>query len=197
MAALPDLAVTADLTALGIPTTNTALVGSLLTSVSAAVREAAGVPISLTTSTVTMWTEPSRRIELPARPVVSVDEVLLDGEPVTDYVLRGSSLYRDRPWQRPGAIPSELEVTFTHGYTKVPADIVKLVCTLVGAGIVESADGVGRTRGLSSESIDDYRVSYTRGEDEVVDATELPERTKAALRARFGGSAVTVLGTTS
>lgn len=194
--ALAPLATVADLSALGIDTTNSALVDSLLTSVSAAVRDAAGVPISRTISTVTMWTEASRRIELPARPVHSVTDVTLDGEPVTDYVVRGSSLWRTCLWQAHNAIPGELTLTFDHGLDEVPADIVKMVCTFVAAGLNEVEEGIGEGRGLSSERIDDYQASFTRGDDELVDKTELPERTRRRLRQRFGGASATVLGTT-
>ena len=43
--------------------------------------------------------------------------------------------------------------------------------------------------GVSSERVDDYQISFTRGDDEVVDPTEIPPRTRQMLRDRFGGSA--------
>src|SRR5690606_6300853 len=167
---------------LGVDTSNADLVESLLASVSAAVREAAGVCITLETSTFTIPTEPSRRVDLPVRPVRSVESVTLDGETVTDYLVRGSAIWRDIPWQRTGAIPGELVIEATHGLDEVPADIVKLVCTLVAAGLIEAEEGLGANRGVSGEGVDDYRISFTRGEDEVVDKTELPERTRNMLR---------------
>lgn len=194
--ALEPLAAVSDLSVYNVDTSDIALVERLLESVSAAVRDAAGVPITKTTSTVTMWTESSKRVELPAMPVHSVDEVRLNGELVTGWVLRGVSLYRDIPWQKPWEVPAELQVTFTHGYDPVPADIVKLVCTLVAAGVHENDEGMGETRGVSSERLDDYQVSFTRGEAEVVDKTELPAATRAWLRSRFGGKSAVAVGST-
>src|SRR5690625_6304226 len=95
--ALEPLASVSDLSVYNVDTSDTALVERLLESVSAAVRDAAGVPITKTTSTVTMWTEPSKRVELPALPVQSVDEVRLNGELGTRCVLRGGSLVGDVP----------------------------------------------------------------------------------------------------
>ena len=187
------LATVADLTALGIDTTNTALVGSLLASVSAAVRDAAGVLISRATSTITIEGTREQWLPLPGNPVLSVTGVELDGTTVTDHKLIGGRLWRPRGWQSTYA-PSEVRLTLVHGYDPVPADIVKMVCTFVAAGIHEATEGIGANRGKSSERADDYQISFTRGEDEVVDMTELPQRTKDALRARFSG-AVAVTGT--
>jgi hypothetical protein len=191
---LAPLATSIDLSDLGVDITNTALVTKLLAAVSDAVRDAAGSLITRTTSTVIIPTVPSRRLILPARPVRSVTSVTLDGDDVTDYVLRGSALWRECPWQARGAIPGEVVVEFEHGYDTVPEDVVKLVCSFVAAGLAEATSD-GSTRGVSSETIDDYQVSYTRGADEVVDLTELPDRTKAALRARFGGAGTNVVRT--
>ncbi|GMA26195.1 hypothetical protein GCM10025864_39540 [Luteimicrobium album] len=185
---MDPLATVADLQALGVDTTtNPALVDSLLDSVSSAVRDAAGSLITRTTSTATIWTEASRRLELPVRPVRSVSSVKIDDQDFTSYRLLGSSLWRDCYWHQPGETPSAVTVTFDHGYDEVPADIVNLVCMLVAAGVNEAANGgLASHRGLSSERIDDAQISYATGESEVVDVTELPERTKLALRQRFG-----------
>jgi len=196
---LEPLATVADLAALNIDVSDGGLAESLLTSVSAAIREAAGTPISRTTSTVRFATEASRRIELPARPVVTVGTVLLDGQPLvagTDYVVRDGHLWRlgGRPWHDYGRVPRELEVTFTHGYDPIPPDIVRTVCVYVAAGIAAAADGFEGHRGLQYRSIDDAREGFLSGADEIVDPTELTERTKAALRARFGGGRIGVIG---
>lgn len=184
--ALAPLIAAADLSARGI--TSSAAVEDI-NAASAAIREAAGCAITRETSTVTMPAEVSRRFELPARPVVSVSSVLLDGEAVTDYVLRGSSIWRETSWSAPGAIPSELTVTFTHGWASVPEDIVDLACSLV-AGAEAERDG-GPRRGVAYERIDDYQVGYVQdAKAERVSAFELPERTVAMLRRRFGARSV-------
>jgi len=194
--ALATLAVAADLTARGIPITDEAGVAAFLASASAAVRDAAGAPISQLTSTVVLWTEASQRIELPSGPVTAVASVTLDGVALTattDYVLRGSALWRvDEKWQREGDVPSALEVTFTHGYATVPADIVDLVCALAGAGLAAKASGYTTHAGIQYESIDDYRVGYTTGDEAVGSAMEIPERTRRTLRRRFAPDAIVV-----
>jgi len=191
--ALAPLASAADLTDRGI--TVTAGVTAQLAAASAAVRDAAGCSITRQVSTVTLWTEASRRIELPARPVRGVTSVTLDGVVLTDWHLRGSSLWRVTPWQAQGNIPSELVVTFDHGYDAVPADVVDLVCSIVGAGLASIAEGFKAHTGTEYESIDDYRTGYTKGADAVVSVMELPDRTKAALRKRFGSGGAMVVGT--
>ncbi|WP_258933203.1 hypothetical protein [Nesterenkonia pannonica] len=71
----------------------------------------------------------------------------------------------------------------------------KLAVNLVAAGLNEatSEGGLASRRGLVSrqESIDDYSLqeSFVRGEDEVVDLTEIPDRTRQWLRERFSSQA--------
>jgi len=188
--ALAPLATAADLSAYGIDITNTTAVVQVLAAASAAVRDAAGCAITRETSTVTLSTDASQRFELPARPVVSVASVTLNGVTLTegtDYVLRGSNLWRvGQPWQERGDIPSELVVTFTHGLAETPADIVDLVCSLAGAALSAMSDGYASHAGVQYESIDDYRVGYETGADATASVMELPERTRLSLRRRFG-----------
>jgi len=198
--ALAPLATVADLSDLGIDTSNTALVDFLLNSVSEEVREAAGVQITRATSTVTIATEASRRIELPGFAPREVTDVSLDGLSLTegtDYVVRAGSLYRTcGPWRHPGDIPGALTVTYVHGLDEVPADIKRTVCLYVAAGINAAEDKFAGHRGLQYVSIDDYREGYLSGTDEVVDPAGLTQRTRDQLRARFGGSAPVVYGST-
>lgn len=194
---LAPLATTADLSARGIPITNTSAIAALLESASTAVRGAAGAPITRQTSTVTMWTEASRRIELPARPVHGVTAVSLDGVTLvvgTDVFLRGSSLWREFPWQAHGDIPAALTVTFEYGYAEVPADVVDLVCSLVGAGLAAIEDGYASHIGVQSESVDDYRVGFETGADATTSLMELPDRTRRMLERRFGWSGPVIVG---
>lgn len=186
--ALTPLITAADLSARGINDADPALAADI-DSASAAIRDAAGCAITQETSTVRLVTEASRRLELPARPVVSVASVTLDDVPVTDYMLRGSSLWREIAWQAPGAVPSVLTVTFTHGYAATPADIIDLACSLVAGAQAERA--AGPRRGVAYERIDDHQIGYIQdAAAERVSAFELPERTVAMLRRRFGSSSV-------
>jgi len=194
--ALAPLAMAADLSDRGVTITDTAAVTAMLASASAAVRDGAGCAITRETSTVTLTTVPSRRIALPAAPVVSVASVTLDGVLLvsgTDYVVRGSSLWSlSGNWRAEWEIPGDLVVTFTHGMAEVPADIVDLVCSLAGAGLAATLEGYASSAGKQYESIDDYRVGYATGDDAVASVMELPERTKRSLRRRFGSTSLVV-----
>jgi hypothetical protein len=193
--ALTDLAAVADLNARGIDTSDGPLVTALLASASAAVRDAAGVPITEITATIVLSTPEGRRLRLPG-PVRSVAAVLLDGEALTDWTLRGGDLWRAEGWQCRGDIPSEAEVTLTFGLPEVPADIVDLVCLLVGAGVKLAAEEYAARAGVIgvTERVDDYQygVQYAQGEAATVSPMELPERTRAMLARRFGGGATMV-----
>lgn len=184
--ALAPLAAAADLSALGVDISDVDLTALALTAASDAVRDAAGVPISRATSTFTVQGTRSQWLDLPVMPVASVATVEIDGTTVTDYKLVSGALWRSGYWAGCGE-PSLVEVTATHGYTDVPADIVVLVSQVAAAVINAAADGIEAKTGLAYESIDDYRVGYTQGADAQPYVVELPERTRLALRRRFGG----------
>jgi len=194
-----SLATVDDLTNLGIEVTDANLAELLLASVSDEIRATAGVPITAVTSTISFPTEASRRIELPGHLPRDVENVRLDGVDLAedrDYVVRGGSLWRVGcpHWHKPGTPPSELTVTYTHGYDQVPADLVRMVCMYVAAGLNAARDGFSTPRGLQYVRIDDYSEGYATGDQEVVDPSALTERTKQHLRARFGGAAPVVYG---
>ena len=183
--ALEPLATVADLSAYGVDAANETLATRVLASVSEAVREAAGAPISRVTSTVVLTGSPGQWLRLPGGPVRSVATVLVDGKAVTDYKVRDGRLWLPSSWQ-PGGEPSEVTVTYDHGLDEVPEDIVRLVCMYTAAGMAQAASGFD-SRGKAYERIDDWQVGYLQGGDEVVDHAELTDRTKASLAARFGG----------
>lgn len=187
------LATVDDMSVRNIDTTDAAAAEEMLRVASATVTSAAGSPILRRTSTVRLVSQPGKRLRLPAGPVRSVDEVLIDGEPVDDWRLLGDSLWRKAPWQR-SSMPSEVAVTYDHGRDEVPADIVNLVCLLAGAGMNLIEEDFEAKSNLAYESIDDYRVGFQQGADGSVSAMELPPRTTRMLRARFGsGGVATVL----
>lgn len=97
------LATLADLESYGIDVTDEQAASSLLDSVSDAVRSAAGCPITFGEWTVDIPGEQSRKLDLPCRAVRSVSKVLVDGKPVDDWRLLGSSLYREEPWSHSDA----------------------------------------------------------------------------------------------
>lgn len=54
--------------------------------------------------------------------------------------------------------PRTVEVTYSHGYTEIPGDVVAVVCQMVGRVILSDA-----APGLRSESIDDYQYQLGGG----------------------------------
>ncbi|MFD3657028.1 hypothetical protein [Streptomyces sp. NPDC058620] len=190
--ALEPLATVADLVALGLTleTDETPIAQRYLAVASAAVREAAGAPISETTSTVTVEGEADQRLRLPGPPVTAVASVTRDGVEVADWRLRSDRLWRFGGWTSDGG-PSDIEVTYTHGLPEVPADIVDLVCRMVTAALVSyraQDDGTGLAAGnITSERIGDYAVTY--GGNGLITEMELPDYLRERLAARFGGGA--------
>lgn len=187
--ALPNLAGTADLTARGIDVTNTAGVVAFLAAASAEVRSAAGVPITRGTFVVDIPATGQNSLTLPAQPIVTVTSASLDGQSVTDWRLIGGSLWRRHGWGHPHS-PKVATITAEGGLDTVPADIVDLVCSMVGLALANSADGGYSSRGdLTGVRIDDYSEQYSSAAiGRTAGVMELPEGTRRRLRARFGGN---------
>lgn len=193
---MAPLATTADLTARGIDTSDTTAVTALLDAASAEVRNAAGVPISRETFTVDVPGRPEQWMTLPGQPIVSVADVLLDGDALddSDWRLVGGRIWRRRGWQARAGEPSVVTMTITGGLDPVPADIVDLVCSMVGAALTRMAEEGYETRGdLVGVRIDDYSEQYqSSAEDRLAGVMELPSRTRRRLASRFGGGAAVV-----
>lgn len=195
--ALEPLATTADLTARGITWTQPdedAAIAAFLDEASAAVRDAAGVPISEATSTVTVAGERDRWLRLPGPPVTAVHTVDIDGDTVTDWRLSRGALWRRAGWQ-PTDEPSAVTVEQTHGLAEVPADIVGMVCSMVGMAVRalhSSSDGAGPAplpHDVVSVGIDDYRIAFRQDGDRGLTVFTIPARVRMRLRSRFGGGA--------
>ncbi|MDX3507363.1 hypothetical protein PV755_00240 [Streptomyces caniscabiei] len=189
--ALDPLATVADLEARGLTVdpAETAVAETFLAEASAAVREAAGVPISQTTSTVALeGPENSQWLTLPGPPIQSVSAVAIDGVAVTDWRLRSHQLWRRAGWSD-GCEPSEVTVTQTHGLPVVEADIVGLVCRIAAAVLVHhraQPDGEGlAAKDIRAERIGDYSVTY--GDSGRITDIELPDYLREQIAARFGG----------
>lgn len=195
--AFDPLATTADLTNRDIewesPAEDTK-VDEFLQSASDEIRDAAGVPISRETFSIEIPGTCEQWLTLPAQPVVSVANIELDGEAITDHKLVGGHLWRLLGWQPTWWEPSNVSVEITGGLTEIPTDIVDLACAMVGNALAEAADGGYASRGdETSERIDDYSVQYAgTAETKLAGPMELPEATRLRLRARFGGTAALV-----
>ncbi|ELP61730.1 hypothetical protein PV735_11365 [Streptomyces turgidiscabies] len=190
--ALAPLATLADLAARGLTVAaeEESVAETYLDVASTAVREAAGVPISQTTSTVSLEGPATQWLSLPGPPIVSVATVEIDGEAVTDWKLRSHRLWRRSGWS-PGCDPSEVDVTQTHGLATVPSDIVDLVCRIAATALADyrsDAEGAGLAAGdIRAERIGDYSVTY--GDAGLITTMELPDYLRERLEARFGGGA--------
>lgn len=193
--ALQELATVADLEERNIAVPDGVEPSTFLASAAAAVRDAAGVPITRETVTVTVPGTDGVYLDLPCPPVVSVADVLLDDTPVSDWKLVGGRLWRRAGWEAVCGEPSNVTLTITGGLLDVDKDVVDLVCSLAAYGMNLAAGGEYATAGdLVSVSIDDYTEqhgNYAAG-DRLAGPMELPEATRDRLRARFGGSVTSV-----
>ncbi|MGW8746536.1 hypothetical protein [Streptomyces sp. NPDC055794] len=192
---MAPLATASDLEARGltIDPTETDVVDVYLGVASAAVREAAGSVISRTTSTISLEGERGQWLTLPGLPVVSVAQVAIDGRTVTDWRLRSERLWRAAGWT--GCEPSEVTVTYTHGLTDVPEDIVDLVCRMTAAALVayrseDGGTGLAADKEVTSERLGDWAVTY--GSDGRITEMDLPQYWRARLAARFGNGIATL-----
>lgn len=114
------------------------------------------------------------RLFLPELPVISVKKVIEDGKELTatvDYKLgRFGILYRvGRDWADGVQV---ISVTYTHGYTALPDDIVS-ICVRAAARAYQAglrADEMDGVPGVSSKSLGDFSVAY--GSEQSVGAGE-------------------------
>ena len=133
-------------------------------------------------------------VRLPKRPVTAVTSVVLvglngtpditvvgwgwDGLDVVDVsgwdsvMVNLPEWLNDRSW-----LPSTYRVTYTHGYATVPADIVALVCAMVGRTMAAPS----AASGLTSETIGSY--SYRTAEPGMGVTVALTASDKALLDA--------------
>lgn len=109
-------------------------------------------PLEPTESTVVLpLTGPL--IDLPSRVVTSVTAVTVDGTPVAYEWLRPYPTIRLTHWT-PTAAWRTVEVTFVHGYPKVPP-IARAVALEV------AKRGYRNPSGVKSERIDDYQITHS------------------------------------
>jgi hypothetical protein len=192
--ALTPLATAADLSARNITIPAGMDSGTLIDSATDAVRDAAGCPIVVATSTVTLVLDHPCELDLPAGPVSSVATVVIDGVTIPQSVLTdgiwgagwrkvGDTLYFIGQLIRP---PTEATVTYTHGLPTVPADIVDLVCALVAMGAAQDGEYATQSR-TQSVRLGDFSETYTHpAGTESPSPFAIPDGLRQKLRARFG-----------
>jgi hypothetical protein len=194
---LAALATTADLDDRNIIVPAGMFAPTVLDSASSAVREAAGCPISQTTSTVALVMDDwSCTLELPGVPVTAVTSVAIEGVTVTPSVLTNGCwsdgwrlagntiLFRGQTYE----IPATVTVVYTHGFAVVPTDIVDLVCGVAAIAFAQDGD-YGNAGRLQSVRLGDFAESYNpaagAGSPSPV---AIPKSVRDALRSRFGTS---------
>lgn len=157
-------------------------VGALLDGASARVRTYTGQDFTQATTTSQVKVR-NRIARLPQRPVTAVASVVdLNGNAVVytwlndDRIQIGHRFQHDtfafEPWHDP---LGEVRVSYTHGYTDIPDDIVAVVCQVAARAFGRPAD----TTGLQQESIAGY--SYSVGAAAAAGTVGLMLDEKAAL----------------
>jgi hypothetical protein len=162
----------------------TARAEGLLAGVSARVRSYTGQQFEQATSTDRVRVR-NGRLTLPQRPVTDVSDITdVDGStvPFTWYagstIILGTSGYPpihpiEAAWY--GRLREWVDVTYTHGYDDIPADVLEVVCQMVlrAFGTDPSASGIGQ------ESVEGY--SYSFGAAGAAGAVGMLNDEKAAL----------------
>jgi len=141
---------------------------ALLRRASARIRRAARQHISSITSTIRVRVEDGT-VVLPGNPITAVTSVTQlaedGGQAVTGWRWDGRdqvhSINAPPPSQLPvyACWPTDVLVTYTHGLTIIPDELLDLVCS-VAARIGSGPASGGMEAGVRSESIDDYSVTY-------------------------------------
>jgi len=143
-----------------------ASVNRALAEASAAIRNYTKQYIGLVEDeTITLDSRGGWRVYLPELPVISVSEVIEDGDLLTaedDYKL-GEDGILTRVGQVWASGIQILEISYTHGYAIIPDDIAG-VCTRAAARAFQAglkasdSDGVP---GIASKSLGDFSVSFS------------------------------------
>lgn len=193
----PPLAVQADLEAALQRTLDPSQAAFAIRRASGRVRKYCRQEITLVENDTITLPGNGRILRLPQRPLVLDDThplmvvelfgitnqeyTALEGR---DYTRIGTELTRGEawwaqtrlmgwPWLRPQGIWAQrVRVTYSHGYTEVPDDIVDVVCDL-------AAMAMTNPQGLRSESIDDYSRTFAA---EMIGGPQLSAEHKEALR---------------
>ncbi len=209
-----QLATPADLASLLQQDIDTATATLLIEAATAVVQEACGGQrivqvlgdVLNVAGTTDFW------LALPQIPVTNVASVTLDGQALsvgTDYKVFGNRLWRRQGWKAnygwpwelegigspwynyappsltwPFQEPSQLVVTYDHGFAAGSQDL-QLARTAV---LSLAATGYANPSGASSESIDDYRVSF----DAAIARMQLGEHMRALLAKKYGRRAALV-----
>jgi len=160
-----------------------------LAAATAVVQEAAGGQriVLVENEQITLTGTTASWLRLPQQPVRSVAAVAIDGSAVTlgvagsggsTYRLRGTRLWRGDGWQTYVGEPSEVAVTYSHGYADSEQGIELARGTVIGLARAP----YDNPSAVSREQIDDYQVAYQA----VSAAMEANRFLRRALRRQYG-----------
>lgn len=199
-----QLATPTDLAALLQSDVDTSTATLLIEMATAIVQQACGGQriVQVVGDVLTMGCYSDSWLDLPQIPVTAVASVVLDGVTLTantDYKLIGNRIWRRYGWQAnlgypwdwsyswahatippgyPVQEPSTVVVTCTHGYAAGSQDL-----QLARSAVLSLArSGYSNPSGASSESIDDYSVTF----DAMVAQMDAAPHLKAALNKKYG-----------
>lgn len=149
------------------------------------VQAACGQRLISATSTVTLTVDifdGDPWLPLPQLPVRSVGTVLIDGVADTEWLLRNQQLWRLAAWNRNWTAPTLVTVTYTYGFLAGEQGL-QLARDMT---LALAAAGYGNPGGsVSSEAIDDYKVSYAEADGRM----QVTDSMRARLRSTYGSPA--------
>lgn len=186
LATAADLAAVLQVDVADIPSATATL---LLECATAVVQQAAGGQriIQVVGDTAELLGTTDSWLDLPQIPVTAVTSVVLDGvtltagtaaSATTTYRLVGNRLWRYDGWQNYVGVPSDVVVVYTHGYAAGAQQLQlgRNAClSLAKAGFTNPS-------GVSSESIDDYSLTYNT----MSASMEASPYLQAAIRKAYG-----------
>ena len=151
-------------------------IDELLADASAYLRDVIGQQVFPRTQTTYTAYPSGGREDLPVVPLVSVDAVTRNGDPI-DFTYRPGHILVD--------CDTPCDVTVTHGYLTPPRELTRLACVLVSQTLLPLEAQLGlAVGGLSSAQLDDFRLSWADGGDK--SGMFLTEHTEARIRTTYG-----------
>lgn len=116
---------------------------------------------------------------IPIQPVQALGSVLVDGVGVTVTEFDGGIQFKDQ---------GIADISFTAGYATIPKVLISWTCVLAAQAMdAVTKLGMLSSAGLSSVSIDDFKMAWANGGEG--SGYVLPDRVVEQLRSSFGTSA--------
>jgi hypothetical protein len=180
---------------LGISDLEVAKAALLVEIATALVQDAAGGQriVAVAGEEITLTGTTDAWLDLPQLPVTAVTAVELDGVALTagaagsggsTYRLRGSRLWRGDGWQTYVGEPSEVTVTYSHGYPALHQGLQLGRAAVLG--LIRGA--YDNPEGRTSVKVDDYSAAY----DALSARMETSPHLRAGLRRTYGRRAGSV-----